>query len=244
MDFQPPYLPPPPPDFLAPSPGPIFPPGLKPRPFQYSQMCPSMPVHILHEHQDLLESVSNQQGQIHRLHLELGAAHDQLTKEGDLLVQLDARLGDLEVRCSVDQRRTEEALSSVSQDLQKGGVLLAQVLFGLSDLEQRQQPPPPQHQEMCEPQMNDWQEQEGSSPSSQIVADQGTQTGPHPSAPAATLPVHTTPDSFRPDSQCMCSPSPSHRPVQCQGQTPPPGGAGFSFRTFPSTVGFPYSLDG
>ena len=54
------------------------------------QMCPGLPVHVLQEHQQLLERVSSQKGQLHRLHLELGAVHDRLTENRDLLVQLDA----------------------------------------------------------------------------------------------------------------------------------------------------------
>ena len=145
MDFQSPYLLPPPPAFLAPSPGLVSPPGLQPRPFQYQQMCLGLPAHVLQEHQQLLERVSSQQGQLHRLHLELGAVHDRLTENGDLLVQLDARLEDLEVRGSEDQRRNEKSLSTMALDLQDGRSLLAQVSAGLSDLQQQhqQQSPPP-----------------------------------------------------------------------------------------------------
>ena len=85
------------------------------------------------------------------------------------------------------------------------------------------------------PQTSDWSGQEGSPLGPPIVTDQSTQTtGPHPSALAATLPVYTTLDSFRPDHQCVCSPSAIPQPVQCQGRTPPSGGAGSSSKTFPS----------
>ena len=55
-------------------------------------MCPGLPTHVLQEHQQLLERVSSQQGQLHRLHLELGTAYDRITENGDLLVKLNARL--------------------------------------------------------------------------------------------------------------------------------------------------------
>ena len=148
MDFQPPYLPPPPPDFLAPSPGLVSPPGLQPRPFQYPQMCPGLPVHVLQEHQQLLERVSSQQGQLHRLLLELGAVHYRFMENGDLLAQLDDRLEALEFKGSEDQRRTDKSLSAMALDLEDGRSLLAQVSAGLLDLQQQpqQQSPPPRPQ--------------------------------------------------------------------------------------------------
>ena len=96
MELQPPYLPPSPPAFLVPSPGLVSPQGLQPSTFQYPAMCPGMPVHIIQEHQQLIEKVNSQQRQLHRLHLELGAVHNRLSEEGDLLARLDARLMVLE----------------------------------------------------------------------------------------------------------------------------------------------------
>ena len=97
MTFHPaPYLPHPPQEFLAPSPGLSSPPGLQPLLFQYPQLCPGLPRHVLQEHQQVIEKVATQQQQLqqqlqqqqeqqqrqqllqqqlHRAHLELGAAH-------------------------------------------------------------------------------------------------------------------------------------------------------------------------
>ena len=105
MAFQEPYLPPPLQEFLVPSPGLSSPPGLQPLPFQYPQMCPGLPRHVLQEHQQVLEEVAHQQGQLHRVHLELGAAHERITENAELMAQLEVRLRDLEFRV----RKSQEA---------------------------------------------------------------------------------------------------------------------------------------
>ena len=101
---QNPYLPPPPQDFLVPPSGFSPPPGLQPLPVQYTQLCPGLPRQVLFEHQQMMEKLQQLpqqqqeqqqqqhqqqqlqqqmlQQQLHRAHLELGAAHQRISKGG------------------------------------------------------------------------------------------------------------------------------------------------------------------
>jgi len=188
---------------------------------------------VSHQQALLLEHSGHQQGQLHRIHLEFGGVHRRLTEKGETMDQVEARLKALEVRCKEVEEKTEEKMVRVAADLQAGGSLLAQVSVGLADLKQQQPRPPSPSPELWESPTGDEQEQKVSP---KILADQGTQTDPQPSAPAATLSVPPSPDSFRPASQCDGDHASSHRSVQGMA-TPPPGGASFSLRTFLSTVG-------
>ena len=100
MTFQPPpYLPPPSPGPKSPA----FPPGLR-APLQgYPQLCPGVLMFFLKEHKNLMENAASQQGQVHRLHLELNSAHCRIDDKEDRLVHLEARLMDLEGRRSEEE---------------------------------------------------------------------------------------------------------------------------------------------
>ena len=142
MAFHPaPYLPPPPQEFLAPSPGLSSPPGLKPLPIQYPQLCPGLPRHFLQEQQQVLEKVATQQQQLqqeqqqqqqqlqqqlHRAHLELGAAHKRITENDELTASLEIRLEDTEFRRAENQRKQEREVAAVTVDLRDGKSFLSQ----------------------------------------------------------------------------------------------------------------------
>ena len=197
MAFHPaPYLPPPPQEFLAPSPGLSSPPGLKPLPIQYPQLCPGLPRHFLQEQQQVLEKVATQQQQLqqeqqqqqqqlqqqlHRAHLKLGAAHKRITENEELMAQLEVRLGDMEFRGAENQKRQEREMATVNVDLRDGKSFLSQVATGLSDLQQlaRQAPPPQPAATSASSQARDGPGQKDCALGPLTAINQSTQTGPH-----------------------------------------------------------------
>ena len=114
------YLPPP-----APGPNvPPLPPGLRPAPTGYQQLCPGVPIWLLEEHKGLVDNANMVQGQVQRLHLELGFAFTKIDSKEDRLVHTEARIDYLEGRTSEDLRRSESHLSDIVQDLGNGDLRL------------------------------------------------------------------------------------------------------------------------
>ena len=155
---QAPYLPPPPQEFLVPPSGFSPPPGLQPFPVQYPQLCPGFPRQVLLEHQQMMEKVVAHQQQLqqlpqqqqeqqqqqqqllqqqlHRAHLELGAAHKRINKNDELTASLEIKLEELEFKRAETKKKHEGELAAVTMDLQEGKSFLSQATSNLSDLQQ------------------------------------------------------------------------------------------------------------
>ena len=129
------YLPAP-----APGPnGPNGPPGLRPSPQGYQQLCPGVPLYFLEEHKSLVNNAGQVQGQMQRPHLELGSAHTRINGKEDRLVHTEARLDYLEGQRSEDLRKSEGHLSDIVQDLGNGDLRLGRWSEQLQSLEKQYQ---------------------------------------------------------------------------------------------------------
>ena len=195
----------------------------------------------LQQHQEQQQQQQLLQQQLHRAHLELGAAHKRITKNDELMALLEIRLEDMEFRGAETRKKQEREMAAVTMDLQEGKSFLSQVTTGLSDLQQLAQQAPPLQPPATSSssQACDGPGQEGCAPGPHKAINQSTQTlGPHtPSAFVATLPDPDSPTldcspSYR--QQCGCGSSAATQPAPSRGTMPPPDGAGSAPRAFPS----------
>ena len=186
----------------------------------------------LQQHQEQQQQQQLLQQQLHRAHLELGAAHKRITKNDELTALLEIRLEDMEFRGAETRKKQEREMAAVTMDLQEGKSFLSQVTTGLSDLQQlvqQQRQQQHQHQQQLSQvvtdlsdlqqlaqqapplqppatssssQACDGPEQEGCAPGPHTAINQSTQT-PGPHTPSAL--VATLPDPVRPTLDCSPS---------------------------------------
>ena len=256
MSFpQNPHLPPPPQEFLAPPSGLGPPPGLRALPVQYHQICPGLPRHVLLEHQQTMEKVANHQQhqqllqqQLHRAHLELGAAHQRITKNDELTALLEIKLEDSEFKREEAKKKHDGEMDKMAVDLQEVESFRAQAATDVVDLQRwvqqqgqqlsqvtadllnlRQQQPPPHHPSTpgSDSQARAGLEQELGAPGLLTATHKSTQTPGPLTTSASGQPFTNLSPSLdcllpSPQQQCRCRSSVATHPAPARRKMPPP----------------------
>ena len=76
------------------------------------------------------------QQQVHRARLELGAAHQRMTKGDELNARLEVQVEELEFRRTEARKKHDGQMAAVNIELEEGRAYLSQANANLSDLQQ------------------------------------------------------------------------------------------------------------
>ena len=76
------------------------------------------------------------QQQVHRAHLELGAAHQRMTKGDELNARLEVQVEELEFRRTEARKKHDGQMAAINIELEEGRAYLSQAQSNLSDLQQ------------------------------------------------------------------------------------------------------------
>ena len=88
------------------------------------------------QHQQQQQQQHLLQQKLHRAHLELGAAHQRVTKNDEITARLEIKVEELEFRRKEAKRKHDGEMAAVSVELEEGRAFLLQANANLSDLKQ------------------------------------------------------------------------------------------------------------
>ena len=206
------------------------------------------------QHQQLLQQ------QLHRAHLELGAAHQRITKNDELTALLEIKLEDSEFKREEAKKKHDGEMDKMAVDLQEVESFRAQAATDVVDLQRwvqqqgqqlsqvtadllnlRQQQPPPHHPSTpgSDSQARAGLEQELRAPGLLTATHKSTQTPGPLTTSASGQPFTNLSPSLdclppSPQQQCRCRSSVATHPAPARRKMPPPEGAGLTPRAFPS----------
>ena len=87
-----------------------------------------------HQQQQLQQQMLQQQ--LHRAHLELGAAHQRISKNDETTALLEIKMEELEFRRAETKKKHEGELAAVTMEMEEGRSFLSHATTNLSDLQQ------------------------------------------------------------------------------------------------------------
>ena len=88
------------------------------------------------QHQQQQQQQHLLQQKLHRAHLELGAAHQRVTKNDEITARLEIKVEELEFRRTEAKRKHDGEMAAVNVELEEGRAFLSQANANLSDLKQ------------------------------------------------------------------------------------------------------------